>query len=63
MTYAEAIEKLRKKMLLTQTELADLLGVSFGTVNRWESGKYQPTMKMKRKLKPLFDKHGIEVEG
>lgn len=25
MTYAEAIEKLRKKMLLTQTEFANLL--------------------------------------
>lgn len=61
MTYADAIEKLRKKMLLTQTELADLLEVSFGTVNRWESGKYEPTMKMKRKLKPLFEKYDIEV--
>lgn len=43
MTYAEAIKKLRKKMMLTQTELADQLGVSFGTVNRWESGKYDPS--------------------
>ncbi len=62
MTYAEAIEKLRNKMLLTQTEFANLLGVSFGTVNRWESGKYEPTMKIKRKLAPFFEKYGIEVE-
>ena len=62
MTYAEAIEKLRKKMLLTQTEFANLLGVSFGTVNRWESGKYEPTMKIKRKLAPLFKEYGIGVE-
>lgn len=62
MTYAEAIKKLRKKMLLTQTELAELLGVSFGTVNRWESGKFEPTMKIKRKLQPLFNKYAIEVE-
>lgn len=62
MTYAEAIEKLRRKMLLTQTELAELLGVSFGTVNRWESGKFEPTMKMKRKLKELFEKYDIKVE-
>jgi len=39
MTYAEVIAKLRKKMLLTQTELANLLGVYFGTANRWVSGK------------------------
>lgn len=62
MTYAEAIEKLREKMLLTQTEFANLLGVSFGTVNRWENGKYEPTMKIKRKLSPYFEKYGVEVE-
>ena len=49
-------------MILTQTELADLLGVSFGTVNRWESGKYDLTMKVKRKLAPYFEKYMIEVE-
>lgn len=32
MTYAEAIKKLKSKMILTQTEFADLLGVSFGAV-------------------------------
>lgn len=38
-----------------QTELAELLKVSFGAVNRWESGKYKPTIKTKRKLAPLFE--------
>ena len=35
MNYAEAIKRLRNKMLMTQTEFANMLGVSFGTVNRW----------------------------
>ena len=30
MTYPEAIKKLRNKMLLTQTEFAEFLGVKFG---------------------------------
>ncbi len=30
MIYAEAIKKLRSKMILTQTEIAELLGVTFG---------------------------------
>lgn len=34
MSYAEAIKKLRNKMILTQTEFAGLIGVTFGTVNR-----------------------------
>ena len=59
MTYSEGILYLRKKMLLTQAELAETLGVSFATVNRWENGEHEPTMKMKRKLAPLFRKNGI----
>lgn len=62
MTYADAIKKLRSKMILTQTELAELLGVTFGTVNRWESGKYKPTTKIKRKLKSYFEKYDIRLE-
>ncbi len=62
MTYPEAIRKLRNRMLMTQTEFADFLGVKFGTVNRWEAGEYKPTMKTKRKLAPLFKEHNIEVE-
>ena len=62
MTYAEAIKKLRSKMILTQMEFAEMLQVSFGAVNRWETGKYKPTIKTKRKLSPLFEKYNIEVE-
>ena len=62
MTYAEAIKKLRSKMLLTQMEFAQFLGVSFASINRWETGRFEPTMKIKRKLAPLFKEHEIEVE-
>ena len=62
MTYAESIKKLRSKMLLTQMEFAQFLGVSFASINRWETGRFEPTMKIKRKLAPLFKEHGIEVE-
>ena len=61
MTYSMAIKKLRSKMLLTQTEFGDLLGVKFGTVNRWEAGAFEPTMKTKRKLAKLFVEYGIKV--
>ena len=62
MTYAEAIKKLRSKMLLTQMEFAQFLSVSFASINRWETGRFEPTMKIKRKLAPIFRKYGIEVE-
>lgn len=62
MTYAEAIKKLRSKMLLTQMEFAQLLGVSFASINRWETGRFEPTMRVKRELKKLFDENGIKLE-
>lgn len=62
MKYAVAIKKLRKKLLLTQSEFAELLGVKLVTVSRWESGKFEPTMSVKRKLRELFEKNNIEIE-
>ncbi len=62
MKYSDAIKKLRTKMLMTQTEFAEMLGVGFSAVNRWETGKHAPTMKTKRKLAPLFEKYDIKTE-
>lgn len=62
MDYSNLIKELRNKMLLTQTEFADLLGGSFGSVNRWENGKYEPTIKAKRKLKVLCLEYNIKFE-
>lgn len=54
MSYSDNIKKLREKMILSQKELAELLGVSYVTVCRWETGKFDPTIKMRRKLQELF---------
>lgn len=60
MTYSDKIKTLREVMLISQSELAELLGVSFVTVNRWENDKFEPTIKLKRKLNELFIKHNID---
>lgn len=62
MNYPEIIKKLRAKLLVTQTELAELLGCSFSSVNRWEKGHHEPTMKAKRKIMQLCKENNIEVE-
>jgi DNA-binding XRE family transcriptional regulator len=62
MTYAKAIKELRDKLIVSQTELAQMLEVSFGSVSRWEKGHFEPTIKIKRKLVPLFEKYEIEVK-
>lgn len=63
MTYAEKIKKLREVMLISQGELADILSVSIVTVNRWENDRFEPTIKIKRKLQALFKENNIKTEG
>ena len=62
MNWAESIKELRIKMLLTQEELAKKLDVSFASVNRWENGEHEPTMKVKRELMKLMKKYKVVEE-
>ena len=57
--YAELLKQYREKMLLSQRDLVDELGVSYVTINRWETGKFNPTIKMKKKLYDLFVKANL----
>lgn len=45
MNFSNSIKKLRTKCLLSQEDFAKAIGVSFSTVNRWETGKTMPTFK------------------
>lgn len=62
MVYGDKVKQLRQVMLISQSELADLLKVSIVTVNRWENHKFEPTIKIKRKLNELFLKHNLKGE-
>ena len=59
MEYPEKIKFLREKMFISQKELAEILCVSFVSVNRWETGKFNPTIKAKKKLNELFIQYDI----
>lgn len=43
MKSSEMIKEIRSYLNLSQSELADALGVSFATVNRWEKGHCEPS--------------------
>ena len=62
MSYSDNIKKLRETLILSQKEFADLIGVSYVTVCRWETGKFDPTIKMRRKIVELLIKHNIKGE-
>ena len=46
--YQTTIIRKRTELNLSKTELAEVLGVSFTSVNRWKNGKYQPTKAIKK---------------
>ena len=62
MTYAQKIKRIREVLLITQQELANLLSVSIVTVNRWQNGKYEPTMKIKREIEKIYIENNISKE-
>lgn len=63
MNYQKLIIKLRNKLIFSQTELVDLLGISFSTVNRWKKGHHEPTIKVKRKIVEFCKQNKIDLEG
>lgn len=54
------LRAIRAELDLTQTELADRLGVSFATVNRWEGGGTKPQRAAMAKLLALAGEAGVD---
>jgi superfamily II DNA or RNA helicase/transcriptional regulator with XRE-family HTH domain len=59
-SYSDRIRSLRVAHSLTQMRLADLLGVAFATVNRWENGQSRPSQLAWRKVL-LAERYGLEA--
>ena len=54
--FSEQIKAVRKELHLSQEELAQALGVSFATVNRWENGKTAPSKLAQRQFEQFCNK-------
>lgn len=53
--FPETVKEVRRQLALSQKELAQALGVSFATVNRWENSRTVPSKLAQRQFK-LFCK-------
>ena len=49
------IKEYREKLLMTQNELAKLVGVRRGTIVHLENGKYNPSLKLAMDIAKVFD--------
>lgn len=62
MTYAVKIRQFRETLLMTQSELANELGVNSITVCRWETGKTEPSIKAKKAFRDLCERKGVDFK-
>lgn len=60
MKNSEIVKDIRSRLGLSQTELAEKLGVSFATVNRWEKGHCEPSRIAVGAIKQLCTQHDID---
>lgn len=60
MKSSEIIKEIRSYLNLSQRELADVLGVSFATVNHWEKGRCEPSQIAINTIKKLCADNKID---
>lgn len=57
------LRTIRASLGLTQAGLAERLGVSFATVNRWEGGGYKPQKAPMARIVALAAEAGVDTDG
>jgi putative transcriptional regulator len=57
---SQIIKEIRSYLNLSRSELADALGVSFATVNRWEKGHCEPAQIAVNAIKNLCANNKID---
>ena len=62
MSFSNDIKMIRHKCLMSQTEFAEALGVSFATVHRWESGRSKPNFKTMKLINSFCEAQGIDFD-
>lgn len=60
--FSEVIKGVRKSCYLSQQDFAKEIGVSFSTVNRWETEKTMPNYKAMQKIDEFCKKRGIDLK-
>lgn len=62
MEISTEIKRIRQSTMLSQEEFARELGVSFATVNRWETGRAKPTYRTLRLIDEYCKNHNISFD-
>ena len=60
---SEFVRSLRRELKMTQEEFAHELGITVGTVNRWENGRFRPSKLARATLLEFAERHGHPTQG
>lgn len=60
--FSDQVKYVRNRLNLSQKKFADLLGVSFATINRWENSKNEPSQLAKNSFYDFCENNFIDVE-
>lgn len=55
------VKALRENLFMTQIEFGTAIGVHVETVRAWETGRFSPSLKNKRKIVEFCKKNNISV--
>jgi transcriptional regulator with XRE-family HTH domain len=61
-SFASDIRNVWQQSLMSQEAFAQALGVSFTTVNRWESGKSKPNYKAMKQIDEFCKTNNIDFD-
>jgi len=56
------IRYMRRQLGMTQEELAQALGITVGTVSRWEKGRFRPSRLARSLILQFARTHNVSVE-
>ncbi len=62
LSFPEQVKFVRMILQLSQTELAEKIGISYATVSRWERENRTPQLAMLGKFYSFCMRNGIEVD-
>ena len=62
MSFSNDIKVIRQKSLLSQEAFSQILGVSFTTVNRWETGKSKQSYKTMKLIDDFCKSNNIDFD-
>ena len=60
--FSEQVKRVRKILDYSQDKLAQTLGVSFATINRWENSKNTPSKLAQKSFYDFCESNFIDVE-